>query len=51
MKTACESIEPTLGRRRILFAAYVVCPNVTERTTERIAQSKRVRADLLSILN
>ena len=29
----------------------VVCPNVTERTKERIAQSKRTRADSLAIVD
>ena len=29
----------------------VVCPNVTERTKERIAQSKRVRADSLALVD
>ena len=29
----------------------VVCPNVTERTKERIAQSKRARAGSLAIVN
>ena len=29
----------------------VVCPNVTGRTKERIAQSKRVRADSLAIVD
>ena len=29
----------------------VVCPNVTGRTNERIAESKRARANLLAIVN
>ena len=29
----------------------VVCPNVTERTKERIAQSKRARAGLLALVD
>ena len=29
----------------------VVCPNVTERAKERIAQSKRTRADLLALVD
>ena len=29
----------------------IVCPNVTGRTKERIAQSKRARADFLAVVD
>ena len=37
------------ARSRLRHA--VVCPNVTVRTKERIAQSKRARADSLAIVD
>ena len=36
---------------RIGLRHAVVCPDVTGRTKERIAQSKRARARLLAIVN
>ena len=38
------------ARARLRYAV-VVCPNVTGRTNERVAQSKRVRAGLLAIVD
>ena len=41
--TACKIIVVVL-----VSIVFIVCPNVTGRTNERIAQSKRVRADSLA---
>ena len=38
-------------RAGLWHAAVIVCPNVTKRTKDRIAQSKRVRAGSLTIVD
>ena len=44
-----KEIAAEKARARLRHA--VVCPNVTERTKERIAQSKRARAGLLVLVD
>ena len=38
-------------RAKTTMRHAVACPNVTERTKERVAQSKRARAGLLAIVD
>ena len=38
-------------KARVGLRHFIVCPNVTERTKERIAQRKRARASLLAIVD
>ena len=38
-------------RAKIAMRHAVTCPNVTGRTKERVAQSKRARAGLLAIVD
>ena len=38
-------------RARAALRHAVICPNVTERTKERVAQSKRARTSLLAAVD